>query len=349
MDLSRQLLKQFSDITTTPMPKSEITVYAKVLEVEDSIGTGGLLTGKVQIDGSTERTPVTSAVKIAEGDRVIVRLKDHTATVIGNIHDPSASDKVVTNIVSRVDDMEGNITEIIETAEGITTRVQDVEENLAEVQITAEGLSSRVTGVEESVEALDQATEEIIDEMTEIRQTAGEVRVTLQRPDRKLETFITTAGQWNALYTSLVTGEVLSGFYFDFAIGRFVYDGTGIFRSEDGEAYIQIKNDRLSLYAKDIHGDVVEKVRVGFIEGPNADYPYVVLGDSSGDGNAGLIKKFYDGLFIGNSHALNATGNFSPKSDYAGIFINTNDGTTSVVEGTKMKSLYTGLSVAKFR
>lgn len=49
----------------------------------------------VKIDGSDIFTPVEYTVGYSEGDRVIVQLKDRTATIIGNYSDPSTSNSVV--------------------------------------------------------------------------------------------------------------------------------------------------------------------------------------------------------------------------------------------------------------
>lgn len=49
----------------------------------------------VKLDGSDIFTPVDYTVGYSEGDRVIVQLKDRTATIIGNYSDPSTSNSVV--------------------------------------------------------------------------------------------------------------------------------------------------------------------------------------------------------------------------------------------------------------
>lgn len=84
MDLSNQLLKSFAEVTNdTPVSGTEATVYGKIKMLDDNT--------YVVIDGSESLTPVTSTVKVSDGDRVIVSLKNHTATVTGNLTDPAAS------------------------------------------------------------------------------------------------------------------------------------------------------------------------------------------------------------------------------------------------------------------
>lgn len=139
-------------------------------------------------------------------------------------------------------------------------------------------------------------------------------------------------------------------FVLDLDNGTFSMQGTGKFMNSDGSSYIEVDDDSFVLYTVgDTAGEYVEKVRIGFVSSGSTDYPYIQLGAGlTGSASAGLVKKFTDGLFIGNGAAKSATGAFVPQASYAGIFINTNTGTTYVVSGTNMKSIYTGAAIAKF-
>lgn len=139
-------------------------------------------------------------------------------------------------------------------------------------------------------------------------------------------------------------------FVLDLDNGTFSMKGSGRFQSSDGKAYIVVENDGISLYADSGSGEIIRKARIGFTSSGGIDYPYVQLGaGSGGTGTAGLIKKFTNGLFIGNSYAIDASGAFTPQSNYAGIFINTTDCKTYVVNGTDMQNVYTGAAIAKFK
>lgn len=99
MGLSNSIVKQFVEITNdTDKTKKEDTVYGTIVEYNDSI--------YAQIDGSTVLTPVSSTAKVKVGDRVIVRLKNHTATITGNLSDPSASSAEVTEMGGKVTNLE---------------------------------------------------------------------------------------------------------------------------------------------------------------------------------------------------------------------------------------------------
>ena len=85
MSLSSDLLSQFVKITKDePKTKSGATVY----------GTTVIHNGVtyVKLDGSDSDvlTPVTTAASVQDGERVTVTIKDHTATITGNMSSPSA-------------------------------------------------------------------------------------------------------------------------------------------------------------------------------------------------------------------------------------------------------------------
>lgn len=188
--------------------------------------------------------------------------------------------------------------------------------------------------------------------VTQLELSDGQVLVSIEGEDGTLTTTI-DAKTWEAIRRNLA-GEVTSGFYYDFALGRFVYDGTGVFRSEDGQTYIEIDGNELVLYSSR-SGSNVDKLRIGFITGKNpagtedVDYPYILLGNTGSEGGGGLIKKFWDGLFIGNSYAKEASGKFTAQDSYAGFFTNISTGKSYVVQDGEMKDVYTGAAIAKFK
>ena len=90
------------------------------------------------------------------------------------------------------------------------------------------------------------------------------------------------------------------------------------------------------------------KLRLGYTTG-DEDYPFLQLGSGSGKfEDFGLVKKFTDGLWIGNSAVENASGTFVAMKGYNGIFFRFSDNTAYVVKDTRMENLYTGEAIAKF-
>ena len=99
MGLSNDLLSQFAKITNDDKKtKKENIVYGTTKEINGKL--------YVQIDGSELYTPVISATNSKEGERVTVMIKNHTATITGNVTSPTARlkdiDEINEDIVTEV-------------------------------------------------------------------------------------------------------------------------------------------------------------------------------------------------------------------------------------------------------
>lgn len=106
MDLSNELISQFAKLTSDNSKSSETVVYGTVTESEGSM--------YVIIDGSDILTPITTTANIKDGQRVTVMIKDHTATVTGNITSPSVGNDVVNEAKEEVKiELTDSILEII--------------------------------------------------------------------------------------------------------------------------------------------------------------------------------------------------------------------------------------------
>lgn len=92
MGLSNDLISQFVKATNdNSNDKADRTVYGTIVNNGDR--------KYVQLDGSDQLTPFTSTSDFGVDDRVIVLIKNHTATVIGNITSPAARSTDVKNAV----------------------------------------------------------------------------------------------------------------------------------------------------------------------------------------------------------------------------------------------------------
>lgn len=96
MALSKDVMSQFAKAMVPKQESKESTLNATYKEID----------GKeyVQLDGSDILTPVTSSVVAKTDDRVKVIIKDHAATVIGNITSPSARNKDLNTLKDTVDE-----------------------------------------------------------------------------------------------------------------------------------------------------------------------------------------------------------------------------------------------------
>lgn len=74
----------------------------------------------------------------------------------------------------------------------------------------------------------------------------------------------------------------------------------------------------------------------------------VIIGTGDLEDDSGVLKKFSNGIWVGNSGPLEASGEFSPQNGYTGIFINTTDAKTYIVQGSEMSAFNTGEFIARF-
>lgn len=110
MPLSTDLLSQFAKVIKPEEKKSsESTVYGTVVEYNGE--------KYVKLDGSDLLTPVNTTSTIDEDDRVSVTIKDHTATVTGNVTNPSASSGEVDKIGTQVTEFEIGLAGKVDTIE----------------------------------------------------------------------------------------------------------------------------------------------------------------------------------------------------------------------------------------
>ena len=123
MDLSNDLISKFVKITNDGDKKKtkEGTVYGTAVKYDGNM--------YVKIDGSDLLTPIDTTADIKEGERVTIMIKDHNATVTGNVTSPSASSADVKKVTKNVEEIEGEITEF----EAIIADVVHVGELDAEV------------------------------------------------------------------------------------------------------------------------------------------------------------------------------------------------------------------------
>ena len=125
MELSNDLLSQFAKITNdNKKEEKEVTVY----------GTTVTDNGKqyVRLDGSDRLTPISTTTDMKPDERVTVMIKNHTATVTGNLSSPAARTDDVKEQGSKISEFE------IVMAYKVTT------EDLEAVNATIESLKAKV-------------------------------------------------------------------------------------------------------------------------------------------------------------------------------------------------------------
>ena len=111
MSLSSDLISEFVKVTKDDeKPKSEAIVYGTTVVYEGST--------YVKLDGSELLTPVSTTSSTENGERVTVMIKDHTATITGNMSSPSARSGDVKDIADQITDFEIVITDELNAEKG---------------------------------------------------------------------------------------------------------------------------------------------------------------------------------------------------------------------------------------
>ena len=109
MALSNDLISQFVKVTKDEVDtKKETTVYGTIVEKDGD--------KYVKLDGSELLTPITSITDAENNERVTVMIKDHGATVTGNISSPSARTETVKEIGNKITEAEILIANKVDTS-----------------------------------------------------------------------------------------------------------------------------------------------------------------------------------------------------------------------------------------
>ena len=255
------------------------------------------------------------------------------------------------------------------------SQAQQTKKMYSEITKTAEGIRLEVA---DEIEGLRTEVIQLADGLTlVVTNGSTSSTLTLKNGDAVLSSakitfggYVTFTGLKNGTTTidggCIKTGEILADlittgvlqsadgktFKLDLDSGTFTMQGSGRFENSDGSTYITVEGDEIVLFSDSGDG-FLEKLRIGFSYGPNPygsgniEYPHILFGNANG-GQVGLIKKFWNGLWLGNSSPLDEYGIFEGCAEAVGIFVDTTDGKTYVVNGLNMQSIYTGEAIAKF-
>lgn len=159
MPLSQDLIQQFAKLSNEkPKQKTEKTVK----------GTYKTINGEefVQIDGSDIWTPVTSTVEAETGERVTVLIKDHSATVTGNITSPSARNKTVENLKNEVDEHGNTIKQLDNSITQQANSIIQIENNIKQVDNTINQFNNTIDQQNNKIQQFDNIIKEHGDNIT---------------------------------------------------------------------------------------------------------------------------------------------------------------------------------------
>ena len=168
MSLSKNLINQFVKVVN----------YEKKESKESTVnGTYKLIDGVkyVQIDGSDIWTPVNSMVQADDGDRVKVSIKDHNATITGNITNPSAGSSSVQDLKDTVDDHGNTIKQINNSIEQqgnsiiqIDNSIKQVENTILQYDNTINQQNNKIQQFENTINQQNNTIEQIGNDISQV-------------------------------------------------------------------------------------------------------------------------------------------------------------------------------------
>ena len=163
MSLSSDLVSQFVKVMK-PEKKTdkETTVYGKTVEYNGST--------YVQLDGSDLLTPVSTTADTKPGERVSVLIKNHTATVTGNVTSPAARSGDVKDLGNKITEVEILVADKVSTSQleaekaridtlvsenvTIRDRLTASEADIDTIQANNVIISGKITAAEANIENL---------------------------------------------------------------------------------------------------------------------------------------------------------------------------------------------------
>lgn len=209
MALSHDLISQFAKvINNDKKAKSESTSYGTTVEYNGST--------YVKLDGSDLLTPVETTADMKPGERVTVLIKDHTATVTGNLSSPAARKGDVEEIGNKISEVEILVAdkvsaEQLEVEKGridnLVTENLRIKEHLEASDAEIDTLQSDYVVVNEKLTAHDAAIENLdakkID--AEIVESTYATIENLEATNVKVNNLESTYGEFEDLTTKKFT------------------------------------------------------------------------------------------------------------------------------------------------
>ena len=215
MALSHELISQFAKIVKYDKKQSaESTVYGTVV-------TDGNGNKYVKLDGSDQLTPLTdnerpsadsTTASVNDGERVSVLIKNHTATITGNVSSPSVRSEDFKNLDDQVTDIKKFdivIAERVQANEGYIKKLQTDKADVGDLTAA----NAKITELETkkaSVDDLNAAKAEITDLKTtkldaEVANATYATIENLDATNANLENLDATYGQFQELATNKFT------------------------------------------------------------------------------------------------------------------------------------------------
>ena len=209
MGLSIDLISQFAKITQDKkVTKKESTVYGTIVKYNGR--------DYVKMDGSELLTPVTSTTDVENDDRVTVTIKNHTATVTGNLSSPAARTDTVKDLGTKISEFE------IVIADKVSTEELEAERARIDELVTENAtIKGKLTASEAEIDELQAANVEITGTLTAVEAKIEELDVGNIDAEYINTKFIEIDGELVATNAKIYNLESIYGEFVDLSTDKF--------------------------------------------------------------------------------------------------------------------------------
>lgn len=349
MSIDRSILSEFIKATNDNKETKQTQIYGTVVTKGN--------TKCVKIDGSEIVTPVRSITDIKDEERVIVSIKDHMATVTGNMTNPSVGNDRVESAEGKIDRFDylfaGNITAENIAADSITadkilagsiTTDKLMAESIIADKIAANAIESKHIKADTIESSHIKANTIESDHIQSNTINSNHINSNTINSDHIVAGSITSE--------NIATGTITagSGIIAEGAIGSAQISSLDVAKLESGtidtskiyiagaDGHLQLKGNRLQVF--DGLGDrAVERVSVGDVNGDGSKFGLRVRGADGEtillDENGVTSEGITDGSITNNkiSDDANIDG---AKLNINSVVSKINEDGTEVIKGTKI-------------
>ena len=189
MALSQDLINQFTKLTSREKENKEVTVN----------GTYKTINGEeyVKLDGSDIWTPVVSMVEAEDGERVSVLIKNHTATVTGNITSPAARNKSVQNLKEEVDEFGNTIQQMDNTITQQGNSITQIDNNIQQIDNSIQQIDNVISQHDNVIQQIDNTIRQQGNNITQMNNTISQQGNQINQMNDTIESHGNTINQQN--------------------------------------------------------------------------------------------------------------------------------------------------------
>lgn len=196
MNLSNELLTQFAKITNdNKKDKKESTIYGTTVDHNGSI--------YVRLDGSDLLTPILSTADAKPNERVTVMIKNHTATITGNMTSPAARSGDVVDVTDKVKKLQEDNVVIKDTLAANKADISDLKADNVTIK-------NKLTANSASIEKLETESMTIATDVAELKTDVAELKSDVAELKNEIPTVLRIESSRGIVFKNNQVSTVLS-------------------------------------------------------------------------------------------------------------------------------------------